>query len=80
MTAEVLAAFFSGGAATIKLNPQQQERDQRGQREVCAACGRDGAERDPLVIAADGYRVHVSHVIDPADGYYGVPFAAGAAA
>ncbi len=65
----------------IRPNPQQEARDRAGLRGTCAACGRQETARDPLVLAGDGYRVHVSHVLDERDGYYGVPFtAAGAAA
>ena len=67
-------------AAPIALNRQQEERDQCGQRDICAACGQVASGRDPLVIAFDGYRVHLSHVLDPASGYYGEPFAAEGAA
>lgn len=64
----------------IRPNPQQEARDRGGLRDSCAACGRDGTERDPLVLAGDGYRVHLSHVISEGDGYFGVPFAAAGAA
>jgi hypothetical protein len=64
----------------IRPNPQQEERDRRGLNGTCSACGHPGAERDPLVIAGDGYRVHLSHVLDERDGYFGVPFAAAGAA
>ena len=55
-------------------NEAQQIRDACGLGTACAACGHPEAPRNPLVLAADGYRVHVSHVITPGDGYYGEPF------
>ena len=61
-------------------NPAQEIRDEMGLGGHCAACGHPRRERDPLAMAADGYRVHVSHLITPGDGYYGVPFESGAAA
>lgn len=64
----------------IRPNPQQEARDRAGLRDSCAACGRAGTAPDPLVLAGDGYRVHVSHVLDEHDGYFGVPFAAAGAA
>lgn len=68
-------------AGGIRPNRQQQERDRIGLRDSCAACGRDGTVRDPLVLAGDGYRVHVSHVLsETGGGYYGFPFAAPGAA
>jgi hypothetical protein len=62
----------------IAPNPQQQERDACGQRDICAACGLAAEPRNPLVIAADGYRVHVKHVNEQGDGYWGVPFGSAA--
>lgn len=59
----------------IAPNAEQRARDENGLRETCSACGGPEVTRDPLVIAADGYRVHVSHVITPGDGYYGAVFA-----
>jgi hypothetical protein len=59
----------------IRPNPAQEIRDACELRDCCAACGHKASERDPLVLAGDGYRVHVSHVLDPASGYYGMPFA-----
>ena len=64
----------------IRPNPRQETRDRAGLRDSCAACGHAGTARDPLVLDGDGYRVHVSHALDPDSGYYGVPFTAGAAA
>lgn len=58
----------------ITPNEAQQIRDDSGLGTSCAACGHPGTARNPLVLAADGYRVHVSHVLDPASGYYGEPF------
>jgi hypothetical protein len=58
----------------ITPNDAQQIRDACGLGSSCAACGHPETGRDPLVLACDGYRVHVSHMIDPASGYYGEPF------
>lgn len=41
----------------------------------CAACGHLETAADPLVLA-EGFRVHLSHVLDPADGFYGAVFQA----
>jgi hypothetical protein len=38
---------------------------------ICPACGHPEAKADPLVKAADGFRVHRSHTTDPRDGFYG---------
>ena len=65
----------------IALNPRQEERDPAGLGDTCSACGHPAAERDPLVIACDGFRVHLSHVIsETGSGYYGEPFASAGAA
>jgi hypothetical protein len=48
----------------------QQERDHRGLRDVCAACGHDGTDRDPLTLDDEGYRVHRSHTTDHTSGLY----------
>lgn len=64
----------------ITPNPAQQIRDRCDLRSCCAACGHRESDRNPLVLAADGYRVHVSHLADPASGYYGEPFTAEGAA
>jgi hypothetical protein len=42
---------------------------------ACAACGNPPAEADPLVLA-EGVRIHLHHVRDPEDGFYGVGFQA----
>lgn len=42
---------------------------------ACAACGRPPAKADPLVLA-EGRRIHLHHVLDPADGFYGAVFQA----
>ena len=60
---------------TIAPNDAQQIRDACDLARHCAACGHPEAPRNPLVLAEDGYRVHVSHVLDPDDGYYGEAFA-----
>lgn len=41
----------------------------------CAACGQPEAPRNPLVLVADGYRIHVAHIYDPGSGYYEAAFA-----
>jgi hypothetical protein len=61
-------------AAGIRPNEAQRVRDACDLRTACAACGHQETPRNPLVLAGDGYRVHVSHVLDPASGLYGVPF------
>ena len=58
----------------ITPNAAQRIRDDRGLGASCAACGHPETARNPLVLAADGYRVHVSHVTTFGDSYYGVPF------
>ena len=63
-------------AAGIQPNAAQRVRDAGDLRHACAACGHSETPRNPLVLAGDGYRVHVRHLTDPADGYYGVPFQA----
>ena len=60
-------------------NPAQVIRDEMGLGDCCAACGHPRRERNPLVMAADGYRVHVLHLITEGDGYYGVPYEQAAA-
>jgi hypothetical protein len=40
---------------------------------ACAACGNPATETDPLVLAG-GYRIHLHHVRDEGDGFYGAPF------
>lgn len=60
---------------TISPNDAQLIRDACDLARHCAACGHPEAPRNPLVLAADGYRVHVSHTFDPDDGYYGAEFA-----
>jgi hypothetical protein len=67
-------------AAGIRPNDAQRIRDGCHLRRFCAACGHPETRRDPLVLAADGYRVHLySHILTRGDGYYGVPFAKEAA-
>ncbi len=58
----------------IQPNAAQRIRDERGLGSSCAACGHPQSPRNRLVLAADGYRVHVSHIITPGDGYYGAVF------
>ncbi|RJQ70579.1 hypothetical protein D5S17_29050 [Pseudonocardiaceae bacterium YIM PH 21723] len=49
----------------------QQQRDHRGQRNKCAACGNDGTTARPLTISRDGMRIHLQHYHEPRSGYYG---------
>ncbi len=58
----------------ITPNEAQEIRDASGLGMSCAACGHPETGRNPLVLAFDGYRVHVSHVTEPGNGYYGTPF------
>lgn len=58
----------------ITPNDAQQIRDRCELRSCCAACGHRETDRDPLVLAGDGYRVHVSHLTERGGGYYGMPF------
>ena len=58
----------------IEPNEAQQLRDSCELRHSCAACGHRETPRNPLVLAGDGYRVHVTHVNERGGGYYGVPF------
>lgn len=51
------------------ISETQFERDHNGQRNICAACGHDGSETNPLVVE-DGSRIHVSHTADQNSGYY----------
>jgi hypothetical protein len=53
------------------ISSEQQQRDHRGQRNICAACGRDGTRQDPLGLDNKGFRVHASHFTDPRSGLYG---------
>jgi len=53
------------------ISKEQQKRDHRGLRDVCAADGRKGSDKDPLGLADTGSRVHKRHFKDPADGFYG---------
>lgn len=66
---------MSEDPAAFAPNPAQEIRDEYGLGRCCSACGHPERERDMLVMAADGYRIHVSHLITPGDKYYGVPFA-----
>lgn len=54
------------------INPAQQARDHNGQRNICAACGHNGTNADPLVKATDGFRIHRTHTTDRRSGYYGL--------
>lgn len=58
------------------ISDAQKARDAAGLGDVCAACGHEGSVFAPLVLV-DGYRIHLSHTLDPADGFYGAPHAEG---
>jgi hypothetical protein len=60
---------------SIALNSRQLQRDSSGLRTACAACGQEDCPRNPLVLAEGGMLIHVSHVLDPDDGFYGAAFA-----
>lgn len=62
-------------AADITPNDAQQVRDACDLGRYCASCGHPADGRNPLVLTEDGYRVHVSHVLDPDSGHYGKAFA-----
>jgi hypothetical protein len=53
------------------ISKQQQERDHRGLRDVCAADGRKGSKDDPLGITDTGSRVHKRHFTEPKSGLRG---------
>lgn len=53
------------------ISPGQRERDRRGLRNVCGACGRDGTNSDPLALDDEGDRVHQSELDDEDSGLYG---------
>lgn len=53
------------------ISGEQQKRDHRGLRDVCAADGRKASKGDPLGLADTGVRVHKRHFKDPKDGFYG---------
>ena len=53
------------------ISRQQQQRDHNRVRNTCAACGREGTQRNPLGVDDEGYRVHAAHFTDPTSGLYG---------
>jgi hypothetical protein len=59
-----------------RLNDRQLDRDANGLRHACAACGNPETGENPLVISADGMRIHQGHFTDPASGFHGEPFTA----
>jgi hypothetical protein len=63
----------------ITPNPAQQIRDDCDLRGFCAACGHRETDSNPLVLAEDGYRIHVRHTFDRASGYYEAVFTRDAA-
>jgi hypothetical protein len=42
-------------------------------KDACQACGNPPLAEDPIVLA-EGRQVHLSHVLDPDDGFYGSVF------
>jgi hypothetical protein len=53
------------------INSGQFERDHNGLRNTCSACGHDATATNPLVLSADGSRIHQAHTRDNASGFYG---------
>jgi hypothetical protein len=53
------------------ISKEQQERDHKGLRDVCAADGRDGSTKDPLGLTDTGSRIHERHFTDPGNGWFG---------
>lgn len=53
------------------ISKSQQERDHKGLRNVCCACGHDGTTTRPLGVSNAGSRIHVDHFTDPNSGLYG---------
>jgi hypothetical protein len=53
------------------ISGDQQKRDHRGLRNVCAADGRDGTAADPLGLSDTGSRIHKRHFTDPKSGLFG---------
>ena len=71
-----LAGHLRAPMPDPRLNDEQRERDGRGQRNICAACGHPGTADNPLVIS-DGYRVHETHKTDPESGLHDPDWPAG---
>jgi alpha-D-ribose 1-methylphosphonate 5-phosphate C-P lyase len=53
------------------ISGKQQERDHKGLRDNCSACGHKGSGRDRLVKDDHGSRVHESHTTDRGSGLFG---------
>jgi hypothetical protein len=53
------------------ISGEQQKRDHRGLRDVCAADGRKGTKGDPLALTDEGSRIHKRHFSDPKSGFKG---------
>lgn len=53
------------------ISKSQQDRDHKGLRNVCGACGHEGTGHDPLCTTDTGSRVHTSHTSDPRSGLFG---------
>ena len=53
------------------ISKSQQERDHKGLRNICAACGHAPTALNKLVKTTTGSRVHKSHITDPNSGFYG---------
>jgi hypothetical protein len=62
--------------SVFKPNEAQQLRDACELRYFCSACGHRETGRNPLVLAASGYRVHLAHITtEVGGGYYGMAYA-----
>ena len=53
------------------ISKDQQERDYRGLRNACGACGHDGTAASPLGLSDTGSRIHRGHFEDPTSGLFG---------
>jgi hypothetical protein len=71
--AERFAEYSACAREGVTLDQRQLERDANGLGHACSCCGNPARAGDPLVIA-EGMRMHLMHVLDPASGFYGVPF------
>lgn len=60
------------------ISKDQQDRDHKGKRDRCGACGHPFTAGDPQVLTkkdathAGGSRVHRSHTTDPSSGFHGL--------
>lgn len=60
-----------GLIAVAWISKDQQERDHRGLRNVCATDGRDASAKDPLSVSDTGSRLHKRHFSDKDNGWFG---------